>query len=100
MKMLHVLIAAAFIAVSSAALATEPEPIALNDAQLDGLTAGAQVLLVVGGTAQASAASVGPLAVSAATTGTGATATAVDTGLFTHVAGGGSAATATSLSAN
>lgn len=41
MKTLKTLVGAALIAVSSAALAVEPvEPIALNDAELDGVTAG------------------------------------------------------------
>lgn len=98
MKTLHTLIAAALIAGSSAASAAEP--VALNDAELDGVTAGAQVLIIVGGVATADALSAGPLAVSATTTNTGATATAIDLGGFAHIVVGGAAASATSLSAN
>lgn len=102
MKTLHALIAAAFIAGSSAVLAAEPELVTLNDAELDGLTAGtANVLLVLGGTAQAAATSIAPgLTVSATQTGAGATATVVETGPLTHTATGGSAAASTSVSAN
>lgn len=98
MKTLHTLIAAAFIAGSSAASAVEP--VALNDAELDGVTAGAQVLIVVGAGAAASAASVGALAVSATQTGTNATAVAIDIDPFTHVAVGSAVAQAASVSAN
>lgn len=98
MKTLHTLIAAAFIAGSSAASAVEP--IALNDAELDGVTAGANVLLLVNAGALASAASVGALAVSATSTGTAATATAIDVNPFLHIAVGSVVAEATSVSAN
>ena len=91
MKTLHTLIAAAFIAGSSAASAVEP--IALNDAELDGVTAGANVLLLVNAGALASAASVGALAVSA-------TSTAIDVNPFLHIAVGSVVAEATSVSAN
>lgn len=98
MKTLHTLIAAALIAGSSAASAAEP--VALNDAELDGVTAGANVLIVLGATAVAGATSVGPLAASLAETGTLTAGAAVDTGPFTHIAVGAAVAAANSVSAN
>lgn len=98
MKTLHALIAAAFIAGSSAASAVEP--IALNDTELDGVTAGAQIIFVGNAAALANAASIGALAVSATTTGTTVGATAIDVSPIAHIAFGGAAAIATSNSAN
>ena len=87
MKMLHTLIGAALIAGSSAVSASEP--IALNNAELDGVTAGVNVSLNVGGFAAAFAEGAGIFGVISATeTFTDAVAQAEQTGLFTHNAFG------------
>ena len=95
MKMLHTLIGAALIVGSSAVSADEP--IALNDAELDGVTAGLNVLIIADGFAFANALALGNLAVSATATETNAFSEVQATGVLTHDAIGGSFAAAASV---
>ena len=97
MKMLHTLIGAALIAGSSAVSASEP--IALNNAELDGVTAGVNVQLILGGTAVAFAEGGGLFgSVNFAETFTDAVAVAEQTGLFTHNAFGSTVQSAIAVS--
>jgi hypothetical protein len=93
MKMLHTLIGAALIAGSSAVSAGGP--VALNDTELDGVTAGANVLISSSAFAQAFAQAI---EVSATLTETDSNADVTATGLLTHDAFGASFARASSVS--
>ena len=97
MKMLHTLIGAALIAGSSAVSASEP--IALNNAELDGITAGVNVSIAVGGFASAFAETLATFgAVSATETFTDAVSEVQQTGLFTHNAFGSTVQSAIAVS--
>lgn len=98
MKTLHTLIGAAFIAGASAVAVAEPvEPIALNEAELDGVTAGL-TFLFLDASAYASAEGVGTIVFNHTETEAGAGGVVVENafGPFDYAYGGSGSSSSSS----